>query len=198
VAAQPGDNINWAAAPSVSQSFTVNPKGQNPNFTLNLSLSSLTLQPGTVGVTQLTITSQNNFTGSLSLACSGLPSGYSCTFNPSTLTISEGGTANTTLTVTPPATAALVRQGTRPLIPITALAVALCFIGFRKRARLQSFLLLALAVGVLGLFAACGGTSSTTTAPPTTSSATVTISASGMAGASGSVQQTATLTVTLE
>ena len=198
VAAQPGDNINWAAAPSVSQSFTVNPKGQNPNFTLNLSLSSLTLQPGTVGVTQLTITSQNNFTGSLSLACSGLPSGYSCTFNPSTLTISAGGTANTTLTVTPPATAALVRQGTRPLIPITALAVALCFIGFRKRARLQSFLLLALAVGVLGLFAACGGTSSTTTAPPTTSSATVTISASGMAGASGSVQQTATLTVTLE
>jgi len=198
VAAQPGDNLNWAAAPSLSQSFTVNPKGQNPGISMNLSLSSLTIQPGTVGLTQLTITSQNNFTGSLSLACSGLPSGYSCTFNPSSLVISEGGTANTALTVTPPATASLVRHDTRPLIPMTALAAALCFIGFRKRTRLQSLLLLALAVGMSGLFAACGGTSSTTTTPPTISTATVTVTASGMAGASGSVQQSATLTVTLE
>jgi hypothetical protein len=198
VAAQPGDNINYAAAPSVTQSFTVNPKGQSPNISLNLSLSTLTIQPGTVGLTQLTITSQNNFTGSLSLACTGLPSGYTCTFNPNPVSISEGGTATTTLTVTPPPAVALVRHDTRPLIPMTALAVALCFIGLRKRTRLQSLLLVVLAVGVPVLFASCGGSSPSTTTSPTTSTANVTVTASGMAGASGPVQQSTTLTVILE
>jgi len=48
-----------------------------------LSLSSLTIQPGTVGLTQVTLTSVNNFAvSSIALSCSGLPSGYSCTFNP--------------------------------------------------------------------------------------------------------------------
>ncbi len=199
VAAQSGDNITWPAAPSVTQSFTVNPKGQSPNVSLGLSLSSLTIQSGTVGLTQLTITSQNNFTGALSLACSGLPSGYTCSFNPSTISsIAAGGTATTTLTVTPPTTAALVRHDKRPFLPITALAVALCFFGFRKRTRLQFLVLAVIGLATLGAFSGCGGSSSTPSVKSTTSSATITVSESGMAGASGTVQQTATLSVTVE
>jgi sugar lactone lactonase YvrE len=199
VAAQSGDNITWPAAPSVTQSFTVNPKGQSPNVSLGLSLSSLTIQSGSVGLTQLTITSQNNFTGALSLACSGLPSGYTCSFNPSTISsIAAGGTATTTLTVTPPASAALVRHDKRPFLPITALAVALCFFGFRKRTRLQFLVLAVIGLATLGVFSGCGGSSSTPSVKSTTSSATITVSESGMAGASGTVQQTATLSVTVE
>lgn len=207
VASQPGDNINWAAAPSITQTFTVNPKGQSPNIAIDLSLSSVTIQAGTVGLTNLAITSQNNFTGALTLACTGLPAGYGCSFNPSTINISEGGTASTTLTISPPANAALVRHNTRPLIPMTAVAVALCFIGFRKRSRLQLLLLLGLGLAALGMFSGCGGSKGNgpgapgitgTSSGPVTSTASVTVSASGMAGASGAVQQTLTLTVTVD
>ncbi len=197
-AAQPGDSKTYAAAPAVTQSFTVNSSGQNPTFTVDLSLSALTLSPGTSGTSQLTVTSTNNFTGSLILSCSGLPSGYTCSFNPNTITISENGTATSTITVTPPATAALIRHGTRPLVPVTALAVALCFFGFKKRTRLQLLVVLALGLTALGALSACGGTSSTTTTKSTTSTATITVSASGLSGASAFVQQSTPLTVTLE
>lgn len=197
VAAQPGDNINWAAAPSVTQSFTVNPSGQSPNINLDLSLNSLTIQAGTVGVTQLTINSQNNFTGALSLACSGLPSGYTCAFNPSSASLAEGGAITTTLTVTPPATAAVVSPNSRQFIPMTALAVAICFLGFKKRSRLHLLMLAVFATIAMGAISACGGTTTKTTTT-TTSSATITVAATGMAGASGTVQQTVTLTVIVE
>jgi sugar lactone lactonase YvrE len=199
VASQPGDNINWAAAPSVSQSFTVNPQGQNPSVNLSFTLSALTIQSGTVGLTQLTISSQDNFTGALSMACSGLPSGYSCSFNPSLITsIAEGGTATTTLTITPPASAALDRRGRSPFLPTTALAAVLCFLGFRKRRRLQLLLIAFVSLAALGVLSGCGGSASSTPTTSTTSTATITVSASGLAGASGTVQQTATLTVTVE
>jgi len=207
VASQPGDNINWAAAPSVAQTFTVNPKGQSPNINLNLTLNALTIQPGTVGLTQLTIASQNNFTGNLSLSCTGLPTGYGCTFNPNTINIAQNGTITTALTVTPPATSSVIRPDTRPLIPMTALAVALCFIGFRKRSRLQLFLLAIIGLAALGMFSACGGTKGngpgapgvvSSSTQPVTSNATITVSESGMAGASGTVVQTVTLSVTVE
>lgn len=198
VATQPGDSKTYAAAPSMTQSFTVNSSGQNPTFTVDLSLSALTLSPGTSGTSQLTVTSTNNFTGSLILSCSGLPSGYTCSFNPNTITISENGAATSTITVTPPASAALVRHGTRPLVPFTALAVALCFFGFKKRTRLQLLVVLALGLTALGALSACGGTSSTTTTKSTTSTATITVSASGLSGASAFVKQSTTLTVTLE
>ncbi len=195
VASQLGDNATWGAAPSVTQNFTVNPTGQSPNFSLNLSLSTLTIVHGTSGLTQLTVTSSNNFTGSLAVTCSGLPSGYTCSANPNPTSIAEGGTATTTVTVTPSTTAAMVRHDSRPLVPFTALAVALCFLGFRKRTRLQLLMVLALGLTVLGALSACGGTASTTSTKPVTSTATITVSASGLGGASSSVNQSTTLTV---
>ncbi|MGH9563336.1 MAG: beta strand repeat-containing protein, partial [Terracidiphilus sp.] len=140
---QPGDNTNWAAAAPVTQSFTVNPTGQKPSISVGLSLSALTIQPGTSGLTQLTVTSLNNFTGSMAITCSGLPSGYTCTANPNPVSIAEGGTATTTITVTPPAGSAMVHHDS-PLAPLAALAFALGFLGFRKRTRLQLLVVLAL------------------------------------------------------
>jgi drug/metabolite transporter (DMT)-like permease len=173
-----------------------------------LSLSSLTIQPGTVGLTQVTLTSVNNFAvSSIALSCSGLPSGYSCTFNPNPLTVFAqnsttglplGTTVTSTLTITPPSTAAVVRQDFRPLFPAT-LAVALCFLGFKKRNRLYMLLVLVALFAGLGFVSGCGGTSSSTTTKPVTSTATITATpAAGLSGASGGVQSTATLSVTLE
>ncbi len=207
-ASQPGDNLTFAAAVPLTQTFAVNPTGQSPNMTMSLTMSSLTIQRGTVGLTQITLTSVNNFAvSSVTFACSGLPTGYICSFNPNptsafaqntTNGMPQGTTVTTTLTITPPATAAVVRHDFRPLFPAT-LAVALCFLGFRKRNRLYLLLMLVILFAGFGLISGCGGTSGTTTKAPVTSTATITATpAAGLAGASGSVQSSGTVTVTLE
>ncbi len=196
---QPGDNIYFAAAAAVSQTFAVNPTGQAPSMNMSLSFSSLTIQTGTVGLTQITVNSVNNFTGQVSFACSGAPSGYSCNFNPSTVSaftadatsgLPKGTTGSTQLSIGGGSTAA-VHANPRPLLPVATLAVALCFLGFRKRNRLQFLLLAGIAIGGLGLFSGCGGSSSAKTKPPVTSQITITAT-------SGKATQSATLTLIVE
>jgi len=205
---QPGDNLTYAAAVPLTQTFAVNAAGQSPNLKMSLSLSSLTIQPGTVGLSQITLTSGNNFAvSSVTFSCSGLPSGYGCTFNPNPVTVFAPSattgvplatTVTTTLTITPPSTAAVVHQDFRPLFPAT-LAVALCFLGFKKRNRLYMLVLLVVLFAGLGFVSGCGGTSSSPTPPAVTSTATVTATpAAGLAGASGGVSSSATVSVTLE
>jgi subtilase family serine protease len=94
------------------------PNGQNlinalagsltPSFTLSDSPSSLTItQGGAGGTITITVNGQGGFTGSVSLAASGLPSGVTASFSPtsttgtSTLTLTASGSATTgTATVT--------------------------------------------------------------------------------------------------
>ncbi len=207
-ASQSGDNLTYAAAVPLTQTFAINTAGQNPNLNMSISESSLTIQPGTVGLTQITLTSVNNFAvSSIAFSCSGLPSGYTCTFNPNPVTVFAqnattglplGTTVTTTLTITAPATAAVVRHDFRPFFPAT-LAVALCFLGFKKRNRLYMLVLLVGLFVSLGFMSGCGGTSSGSTPAPVSSTATITATpAAGLAGASGSVKSSATVSVTLE
>ncbi len=207
-ATQPGDNLTFAPATPLTQTFAVNPAGQSPSLNMSLSLSSLTIQPGTVGLTQITINSVNNFAaGSVNFTLTGLPTGYTYSFNPNPVTVFAqnsttglplGTTVTTTLTITPPATAAVVHQDFRPLFPAT-LAVALCFLGFKKRNRLTMLVLLVVLFAGLGFVSGCGGTSNSSTTKPVTSTATITATpAAGLAGASGSVTSSSTLTVIVE
>ena len=62
-ATQPGDNLTYAAAMPLAQTFAVNPAGQSPNLNMDLSLSSLTIQPGTIGLTQITLTRNEQLRG---------------------------------------------------------------------------------------------------------------------------------------
>src|SRR5216683_839955 len=85
-------------------SFTVTPP---PSFTLSASPSSLSMTQGASGASTITVTPQNGFNGNVSLSASGLPSGVTASFNPSTttsastLTLTASGTAATgTVTVT--------------------------------------------------------------------------------------------------
>jgi sugar lactone lactonase YvrE len=205
---QPGDNKTFAAAVPLTQTFVINPTGQTPSLSMNLSLSSLTIEPGTIGLTQITLTSLNNFAASsIAFSCGGLPTGYNCTFNPNPVTVFAqssttgmplGTTITTTLTITPPTTAAAVHKDFRPLFPAT-LAVALCFVGFKKRNRLYLLVLLVALFAGLGAVSGCGGTQSSSTKPPVTSTVTITATpAAGLAGASGAVTASAPLSITLE
>src|SRR6266705_2490029 len=85
-------------------SLTVNPKR---NFTLSASPSSLSITQGASGTSTITVTPQNGFNANVSLSASGLPSGVTASFNPSsttstsTLTLTAGSAAVTgTVTVT--------------------------------------------------------------------------------------------------
>jgi hypothetical protein len=189
-ATQAGDNKNYAAAAPVSVSFTVNVSGDIPGFSLSLTLPSITLQPGSVGLTYVTVTSTNDFTGPVSFACSGLPSGYTCTFNPNPIVVPEGASSTTSLSISPSSTTAAMNHKSGPLFPAATLAIALCFLGFRKRSRLQLLMLLAVSVAGFALLSGCGGSSTTTTKAATS---TVTVTAT-----SGTVTQSTTFSVTVE
>src|SRR6267378_656228 len=84
--------------------LTVNPAG---DYTLSASPSSLSVVQGTSAISTITVTPQDGFNGNVSLSASGLPSGVSASFNPSTtansstLTLTASSTAATgTVTVT--------------------------------------------------------------------------------------------------
>ncbi len=79
-------------------SLTVNPPG---TYALSASPNSLTIVQGANGSSTITVTPQNGFTGNVSLSASGLPSGVTASFNPtstastSALTLTASSTAAT-------------------------------------------------------------------------------------------------------
>jgi hypothetical protein len=127
-----------------------------PAFTLGSSPNSLTVNSGGQGSVTLTVTPQNGFNSAVSFACSGLPSGTSCSFSPSAVTPS-GSAMTTQLTISASAQAATQRRDSRLFFPTTALAVAVCLMGWKKRRRGLQLLLLVAAFTVLCLISACGG-----------------------------------------
>jgi len=79
----------------------------SPSFTLSSSPSSVTVTQGNSGTSTITVTDLGGFSGSVTLAASGLPSGVTAAFSPnpttstSTLTLTASSTATTgTATVT--------------------------------------------------------------------------------------------------
>ena len=166
-----------------------------PAFTLGASPTSLSASSGGQASTTLTVTPQNGFNSAVSFACSGLAAGATCKFDPATVTPTASGAAVTTkLTISAETLSANTRRNSRPFLPQTALALTLCFFCLKKRHNLQLFLLSAMAFASFSLLAGCGGGSGGSGdrggVTPVTSTITVTAT-------SGSVQQTATISLTV-
>jgi len=113
---------------STTISLTVNAAAA-PNFSLSASPASLTVKQGTSGTSTITVTPSNGFTGSVSLSASGLPSGVTASFNPtsttttSTLTLTASSTATTgTATVTITGTSGSLTHTTTISLTITSAA----------------------------------------------------------------------------
>jgi probable HAF family extracellular repeat protein len=71
-------------------------------FMLSTPLSATTVTPGGSVTATITLSSINNFTGSMMLSCSVSPSSQNaptCSFNPNPLTPPAGGSASSTLTI---------------------------------------------------------------------------------------------------
>ena len=181
---------------SVVASASYNITAVPPTFTLSSSLSSLAFNPGLQGSVTLTVTPQNGFNSAVSFACSGLPSGTSCSFSPATVTPS-GAPATTQLTIANSAQAANQRRVPGPFFPKTVLAVAVCLIGWRKRPRGLQLFLLAAAFSALGLISACGGGGATGGGGGGGGGTQPVFATVAVAATSGSIQQTTTISLTI-
>ena len=73
------------------------------DFSISASPSSLSINAGDSGISTITVTSLNGFSGTVTLAATA-PTGWSASPNPSSLTVSSGGSASSTLTITVPST----------------------------------------------------------------------------------------------
>ncbi|MES1245137.1 MAG: endopeptidase [Acidobacteriota bacterium] len=84
----------------VSNCLTVTPAASvTPDFTVSCSPSSLSVAQGGNGTSTCTVTSQNGFNSAVALSCTGLPSGATCSFAPSSVTPPANGSASSTLTL---------------------------------------------------------------------------------------------------
>ena len=127
--------------------------------------------PGDSGTMSATITAKNGFSGTVTFACSGLPSGATCSFNPPSATLSSTATtAVTTLTVSTTAPSAVAPTRREPAAPgplnLVAAASLLAILGISilalrtssKRLRSgASFALMILGMAGIMLMASCSG-----------------------------------------
>ncbi len=163
-------------SPVASAKYTINLPP--PNFTLGSSASTLSISSGGQGNVTLTVTPQNGFNAAVTFACSGLPSGATCSFSPSSVTPSGGTAITTQLTIAASTSVSAARPVRNPFLPAAGLALAGCLLAFTRRRALRLWLVLLAAIAILGAFSACGGGSN------------------GGGGGGGGGSQTATVTVT--
>src|SRR2546426_4726188 len=88
---------NDAGATAMTEFF--NPTSPAPDFSIFASPSSLSVNAGSTSTSTITLTSLNNFAGTVTLSSTGSPAGLSLSLNPSSVSLSSGGTSSSTLSV---------------------------------------------------------------------------------------------------
>jgi hypothetical protein len=178
-----------------------------PDFTLITPAAGVTLSASGSGTSSIAITPENGFNSAVTLSCSGLPAGATCSFSPQTVTPS-GGMMSVTMTLNVPTAHASSTPAhqSKPLLaftlPFFGIAVGSLVVGgkTKKNTAFWVVLLLVLALGAVSI--GCGGgsgggkastTAATQTSPPAGSGSSYTITVNAAAGA---IQHSTTLTVT--
>jgi hypothetical protein len=117
-------NSTYAAAPQVAQSFTVDAA---PSYTLVATSSTVSVVQGSTATDAVTVTPANGFSGSVTLAATGLPTGVTASFgtNPATgasgITFTASSTATTgTSTVTISGTSGSLTASTTIALTVAA------------------------------------------------------------------------------
>ena len=172
-----GDPSFNASISTQSVSFAI-----QPGFfaAIQSNQSTVTISaPGSSGSTSVSVSSSTGFSGTITLACSGLPAGAACQFSPAS--IKATGTPTTTssaITVTTSSgTAAMLQPSAHPSLGgwLTAGSLMLFSIvligGPRRRRRRPPFLVATVALILLA--PGCGGGGSSTPPPPPPTPATV-------------------------
>jgi hypothetical protein len=144
------------------------------DYGLTLSSSILTMTQGTPGSLMVSVAPQNGFSASLSFACSGLPSGWGCSFAPSTL--SGSAAQSTKMTISASSSGRLIGSPSGLILALVS-PIPLFLFGLSKgRSRRAEWMLLL--IFLIAALAGCG-TSSTGSQQSQPSSYNVTVTASG-------------------
>jgi hypothetical protein len=133
-----------------------------PDFTINVSPGSQTVTPGGSALYTISLVSINgNYSGTVNLSVSGLPTGSTGTFNPASVTL--GGEGSTTATLTIATINPLLAQNNQPhqstRWPFAALAL-LILVPFNKRWRkalIGRALVLLASITFITFISGCGG-----------------------------------------
>jgi predicted extracellular nuclease len=163
----------YPASTSIVVTVTINP-APVLDFTLGLGNTQL-IVGGTApsASTGVVITAINGFASPVSFACSGLPTGSTCSFSPATLT-PTGGFATGTMTITSTMAANQVpRFGTSGIALAFTLLVA-PFAFRRRKTALRTLALLVMMIAGVQALSGCGASKSIV---PTSSTVTVTATA---------------------
>jgi hypothetical protein len=150
-----GDSSSLPSSSSVSVATA--------DFTGTPSAASVSVRAGQPANLTLNISPMAGFTGQVSFACSGLPLYASCTFSPTTITLSGTGATSTQLTINTATTNAAVQQPSRGRHEYY-LAFAIACSGFAglvvtggNRRRKWGWSVLLAILFSLALMTACGG-----------------------------------------
>lgn len=161
-----GDAANQPAT-SAAVAFTTKAAVTAGFTTQNPSLYLSVAAPGTTSAT-LAYTPNTAYAGTLSLTCSGLPTGVTCSFSPTSLTFTQGTVTSqsTTLTITVASQHAMLEHGPSRGEGIAFAMLLPGLLGLwrmRKSHKLASrLLLLALLAGGLMTATGCGNSNAVT------------------------------------
>jgi uncharacterized protein (TIGR03118 family) len=170
--------------------------GATPSFGLSSEGTSATVTVGKSTQVPLSIASTNGFTGTVTLACSGLPANSQCFFSSPTVTVSTTAPAlgNVIIETQRAISSNRVRQRSGVYAAGFSLALMLPLLVLRRRragmARLLGVALFCIAAS--GLFTGCSDSVMSAPATPTGSSNVV------ITATAGSVSQTTTIALTVQ
>jgi hypothetical protein len=198
----PGSVASFTATISVADSAAGSPQITSlsgagiaaPDFTVSAAPAAETVSHGGLATYQVTVGSVNgDFSNAVALSATGLPTGATATFAPSSVT-PGGESEGSVLTIQTASLAAQAhRQDGWPWVPEVMLAFCIPLLWWRRRERIWrlgcGLLCLLLSVGAVMLTGCGGGYYSQ--APAQTYTITVT-------GTSGSTQHSTTVTLTVQ
>jgi hypothetical protein len=141
-----------------------------PTFGLSASSPAATVTAGSSAQTIISVAPTNNFTGAVSLACTGLPAGATCSFSPSQLSVSPASSATSMVTIqtaaagaalTPPPGISASHAAAISFAMLLPFGSLMLFTNRRRSGKQRQLFLLSLSAFALlsaGVIAGCSGT----------------------------------------
>jgi uncharacterized protein (TIGR03118 family) len=186
-------------------SINTNPSATGAaTYGFSASSSAATVTAGSSATFVLSAVPTNNFSGTVALACSGLPEAATCAFSPTSLAVTAGAPATTTVTIATVKKMALLQPRSRRGAAAAGISAALllpfgAFLTFTRRrfSGTQRHLRLLGLLGVLlvfgGFIAGCSSSSDIFIPSTPAGTSTITIKAT-----SGTITQSTTVNLTVQ
>jgi uncharacterized protein (TIGR03118 family) len=159
------------------------PPAGNPDFSLQSNTTALTVQNGQSGNFSISLAGTNGFNGAVTLSCSGLPSGDSCSFNPANVNLSGAAATTVAVTVATAKTTASA-YGLGVTLAFAGPLGLFALIGLRKRSAILRGLLFAAALALVpfGMMGCSSSSNHDQSTPPPNTPVTTQIMVNATAG----------------